>query len=81
MFASNTLTSSLAKKHVRINFSALLAASGYTDLIIDITILALPIPMIKSLRLDLKRKLSVAGIFSLGFLYGSLLLRSYRIAC
>lgn len=80
MFARNTVSSSLAKKHVRINFSALLAASGYTDLIIDIIILILPIPMVKSLHLDLKRKVSVAGIFSLGFLYGPLLLHPFRIS-
>ncbi|KUJ07234.1 uncharacterized protein LY89DRAFT_743236 [Mollisia scopiformis] len=52
--------------HPRYNVAAMLVASSYTDIIIDIAVLALPIPLIKGLHLDTKRKLSVVGIFSLG---------------
>ena len=39
-----------------------------THVVIDILILAAPIPMMLSLELDLKQKLMLCGVFSLGSL-------------
>ena len=52
----------------RYDFAPMLEAYAYTDILIDVIVLAMPIPMIRSLHLDMKRKLSVGGIFSLGLL-------------
>lgn len=69
LFSANPISSAWSYNTIgRYDFGALLTASGYTDLIIDIVVLLLPVPMIKTLQLDFKRKLSVAGILSLGFL-------------
>ena len=54
--------------HVNINFGAFAIAMNVLDLAFDLVILALPIPMIRRLQISPKRKISLMGVFGLGFL-------------
>jgi hypothetical protein len=38
------------------------------DLLFDIAVLALPLPVIGTLQMDFQRKISVMGLFALGFM-------------
>lgn len=51
------------------NLAYLLA--GITNLIIDVLVVVLPIPMLWGLQMPLTKKIGVIGMFSLGFLYDS----------
>ncbi|KAH6666984.1 hypothetical protein B0J14DRAFT_705032 [Halenospora varia] len=51
-----------------IDYPAMYLALGATDLALDIIILCLPMPMIRSLKMKSRRKFVVAAILSLGFL-------------
>lgn len=51
-----------------IDYPAMYMALGATDLALDVIILCMPMPMIKSLKISGRRKLVVAVIFGLGFL-------------
>lgn len=60
--------------------------NAISNLLIDVVILALPIPMVLQLQLRLSQKLTVLGIFLLGGLYVSYLIifvkdKSLRIQC
>ncbi|KAI1092131.1 hypothetical protein F5B19DRAFT_233881 [Rostrohypoxylon terebratum] len=55
-------------KTYTINYGAFLTSFAAIDLALDITILCLPIPIIRSLHMDRKRKFLLLGIFWLGFL-------------
>ena len=50
------------------DYPAFLIAMSSIDLIFDLVILSLPLPVIKNLHLSLRRKWTLAGIFMLGFL-------------
>ena len=47
-------------------------AQAITDIIIDFTILTMPIPMIWNLQVSLKQKLAVASMFLLGLMFAAL---------
>ena len=49
-----------------LNYGAFLTAFAAMDILFDILILALPLPVIKSLHMSRKRKFTVIGIFWLG---------------
>ncbi|CAG8949307.1 hypothetical protein HYFRA_00004933 [Hymenoscyphus fraxineus] len=51
-----------------IDYPAMYLALGSTDLVLDIIILLLPIPMIKNLNIQPRRKFILGGILGLGFL-------------
>jgi len=50
------------------NYPDMYLALGATDLAIDVVILCMPMPVIKSLKLEAKKKITVACILGLGFL-------------
>lgn len=50
------------------DYPAMYLALGSTDLVLDIVILFLPIPQIKSLKIQTRRKFVVGGILGLGIL-------------
>ncbi|CAI6262719.1 unnamed protein product [Periconia digitata] len=52
-------------KH-RYDFNAWYLANSGISIVFDITILCFPIPVIRTLRVDFRRKLSIIGIFWLG---------------
>lgn len=43
-----------------------LTTPQFTDILADIIILILPIPIVLSIKLDMRKKLAVIGIFMLG---------------
>ena len=45
--------------------------NGICNLIINLLILSLPIPMVWHLRASTRKKVAISGIFALGFLYAS----------
>lgn len=51
-----------------LNFPALLTAFAVLDIALDILVLSLPIPVIKSLHMTTRKKFYLAGIFLLGAL-------------
>lgn len=50
------------------NEGAMYIAATVTDIILDITVLCMPLPMIRSLNLSTKKKWNLVGIFWLGAL-------------
>ena len=52
-----------------INCPRMYFALGVTDLALDIVVLCLPMPIIWGLHATRRKKLGVASIFGLGFLY------------
>ncbi|MCJ1409838.1 hypothetical protein MMC19_003921 [Ptychographa xylographoides] len=67
MFAGDPVSDSWTHEGVpRFNFAAMLISSVATDLVLDIAVLSLPLPVIKNLHLTTKRKISVACMFWLG---------------
>ena len=54
--------------HPIINYNALLIATGAIAMVLDVTILCMPIPAITKLQLTFRRKVMVMAIFWLGFL-------------
>ena len=57
------------------NVQSLYQALAYSDLMVDITVLALPIPMVVSLQLPWRKKIKIIDMFLLGFVYVSAYLR------
>lgn len=51
-----------------INLAEAWLAVGVTNLIEDVMIILLPIPILWGLKMDVRRKLALCGIFSLGVL-------------
>lgn len=49
-----------------VNIDVFYNAGCYTDIVVDFLILALPIPKVLKLRLSLRQRLSILGIFFLG---------------
>src|SRR3712207_2649013 len=69
---------------VNIDFQAFLLTHASLDLVLDIVILCLPIPIITTLHMETGRKIALIGIFWLGALYANdatnhLLLRLIRV--
>ncbi|RDW76510.1 uncharacterized protein DSM5745_06502 [Aspergillus mulundensis] len=56
------------------NFNATVWAMAGSNTLLDILIIALPIPWLVRLSLDMRKKLQMVVLFSMGFLYGVLLL-------
>lgn len=50
------------------NYGAFLTAFTAMDIVLDLIILCLPLPVIRSLQMDFRRKMSLLGIFWLGAL-------------
>lgn len=61
-----------------VNEPKMYLALGIVDVITDLLILALPVPMIVHLHADIKKRLFVGTIFSLGFLSVSRVSTSYH---
>lgn len=55
-----------------INIVDLELAFAVTDTVTDLVVILMPIPMLWTLRLSVKRKLALTAIFLLGFLYARL---------
>ena len=51
-----------------LNFSAEILAYGVTDLLTDMMILSLPVPMVWRLQMEARRKVAVSALFLLGSL-------------
>jgi len=51
---------------------ALITAYAVVDVVLDLAVLSLPLPVIKRLQLSREKRLGVAAIFLLGALYESL---------
>jgi hypothetical protein len=51
-----------------INLSAIITAFAAIDILLDLVILVMPLPMIKSMQLSTRKKFFVAGILLLGSL-------------
>ena len=51
------------------NVQSMYQALAYSDLIVDVMVLAFPIPMIVSLQLPWRKKIKILDIFLLGFVY------------
>ncbi|KAB8349606.1 hypothetical protein FH972_023629 [Carpinus fangiana] len=49
-----------------LNFAAMLIAMGSTDLLLDLIILSMPIPVIKNLHMPTHKKIMIGGMFGLG---------------
>ena len=56
----------LSEKEYCINYNIFWMVTGATEIVIDTIILALPVRMVLSLQLSLKRKVSVVLVFLLG---------------
>lgn len=54
--------------NIKLQYSPFLLSHGAIDLFFDIVILCLPIPMIWKLQMDVRRKVTLTGIFWLGTL-------------
>ena len=50
------------------NLQAAWLGIGLTNLVVDAVIVVLPLPVLWGLHMDVRRKLQLCGIFSLGFL-------------
>ena len=53
------------------NYAVMYVAYSATDIVLDITILALPMSFLQQVRMSRNQKVGVMCIFSLGILYGS----------
>ena len=53
---------------VNVNYEALIASIGGTDVLLDIIILSTPIPMIRRLQMPLRKKVLTGCMFGLGAL-------------
>ena len=53
-------------RHCKVHGHPMWYASTISDVIIDIMILAMPVPMVLRLKLPLRRRLAILGIFLLG---------------
>ena len=51
------------------NVQTMYQALAYSDLILDVMVLAFPIPMVVSLRLPWKKKIKIIDLFALGSVY------------
>ena len=49
-----------------LNYAAFNEAMAILDLVFDIAILLLPLPVIRNIQIDNKRKYHIVGIFALG---------------
>lgn len=54
-----------------VNFGAMWFSHASTNIVFDIVLVILPMPVIKSLNLPKKQKIALMGIFALGTLYVS----------
>ena len=54
--------------HPTLDYNALLLATGAIAIVLDVTILCMPVYSVSKLQMTLKRKAMVVGIFWLGFL-------------
>ena len=52
-----------------LNVQTMYQALAYSDLILDVTVLAFPIPTVISLQLPWKKKIKIIDIFMLGSVY------------
>ena len=52
--------------HSRYNYSAFVIALAAISLVLDVVVLLLPLPVLRNLQMPLRRKVGVAGVFSLG---------------
>ncbi|KAF7505270.1 hypothetical protein GJ744_001057 [Endocarpon pusillum] len=53
--------------HPRINYPAWLIVTGALDMVLDTMTLCMPLFVIRTLQISVKKKFTLAGIFSLGF--------------
>lgn len=49
-----------------VNMTAFFYANSVSDVLLDMAILAMPVPLVWGLRLGWRRKLAVGGMFALG---------------
>ena len=56
-------------KHFILDYASFSLAHACLDLVLDVVILAMPLFMIKDLKLSTKKKVALMGIFLLGSLY------------
>jgi hypothetical protein len=54
-----------------VNPPALITAYAIIDIVLDVGILAMPLPVIRRLKLSRTKRTAVAGVFLLGALYAS----------
>ena len=54
-------------RYDRINYTVFLLALAAINTVLDFALVCLPLPVIRTLSMSFKRKLSVSGIFLLGF--------------
>lgn len=52
-----------------INLPAAWLSVSIINMILDLIIIAMPMPMLWNLRMPVSKKIAVSGIFSLGFMY------------
>jgi len=67
LFQDNPISRNWGTIGTTIDYPLFYTVENCTDIVLDIAILCMPLPVIKSLHMDKKKKWLLGGIFSLGF--------------
>jgi hypothetical protein len=68
LFQDKPISRNWGTNGTTINYPLFYTIENCTDIVLDIVILCMPLPVIKSLHMNEKKKWLLGGVFSLGFL-------------